>query len=63
MFAVKNEYVVFTGILLSMTRQQAKALIYSLGGIYQSTVTQKTTLLVSGTSTIDLLDNFVWELV
>ncbi|BBC61876.1 hypothetical protein DAT561_p0014 (plasmid) [Melissococcus plutonius] len=63
MFAVKNEYVVFTGILLSMTRQQAKALVYSLGGIYQSTVTQKTTLLVSGTSTIDLLDNFVWELV
>ena len=60
---MKNEYVVFTGILLSMTRQQAKALVYSLGVIYQSTVTQKTTLLVSGTSTIDLLDNFVWELV
>ncbi|BBC61881.1 BRCT domain-containing protein [Melissococcus plutonius] len=54
---MKNEYVVFTGTLLSMTRQQAKALVYSLGGICQSTVTQKTTLLVSGISTIDLLTN------
>ncbi|MFD1900712.1 BRCT domain-containing protein [Enterococcus termitis] len=45
---IEGEYVVFSGELLCMSRKQAKALIYSLGGYNQQTVNKKTTLLVTG---------------
>lgn len=52
---MKDTYFVFTGTLLSMSRKQAKALIYSLGGHNQNSVTKKTSFLVVGLSNVELL--------
>lgn len=57
---MKGKYFAFTGSLLSMSRKQAKALVYSLGGHNQDTVTKKTSFLVIGLSNVELLkeDNY-----
>lgn len=52
--SIANEFIVFTGKLVSMNRKQAQALVFSLGGWHQESITQKTTLLVVGLSKIDL---------
>lgn len=51
-----NEFVVFTGTLNRMTRDQAKSLIYSLSGHCQNAVSKKTTILVVGYSPIELFE-------
>ena len=51
----RQEVVVFTGVLSTMTRKQAKAMVYSLGATTQDSVTKKTTILVVGTLQGDLL--------
>lgn len=53
---LRNETVVFTGTLASMTRKQAQALVRSLGGQVQSSVSKKTTILVIGKSNLDLFE-------
>lgn len=53
---LQNETVVFTGTLASMTRKQAQALVRSLGGQVQYSVSKKTTILVIGRSTLDLFE-------
>ncbi|MFJ1628460.1 BRCT domain-containing protein [Marinilactibacillus psychrotolerans] len=53
---LKNEKVVFTGRLDSMTRTEAKHLILALKGSVQSSVSKSTTLLVVGKRTIDLFE-------
>ncbi|WP_225745009.1 BRCT domain-containing protein [Marinilactibacillus sp. Marseille-P9653] len=53
---IRNETVVFTGKLASMTRKQAQNLVRSLGGQVQYSVSQKTTLLVIGRSNLDLFE-------
>ncbi|MEI3633262.1 BRCT domain-containing protein [Lactococcus lactis subsp. lactis] len=45
---LENEYFVFTGTLTTMTRKQAQAIISGLEGHNQSSVTKKTTRLVTG---------------
>lgn len=45
--AYKNEVVVFTGRLDSMTRDEAMGLVRALGGTTGSSVTRKTTILVT----------------
>ena len=45
-----GEYVVLTGSLSSLSRPQAQKLIEEQGGTAQSSVTQKTTLVVAGES-------------
>ena len=52
----RNETVVFTGTLASMTRKQAQDLVRSLGGKVQSSLSKKTTLLVIGRSNLDLFE-------
>lgn len=47
---LENEYFVFTGTLTTMTRKQAQAIISGLEGHNQSSVTKKTTRLVTGYS-------------
>ncbi len=51
---IRNETVVFTGTLASMSRKQAQDLVRSLGGQVQYSVSKKTTLLVIGRSNLDL---------
>ncbi len=53
--SLKNEWIVFTGTLSSMTRKQAQAVILSLNGNNQNSVTHDTTLLVMGSRQSDLL--------
>lgn len=53
---IRNETVVFTGKLASMTRKQAQNLVRSLGGQVQYSVSKKTTLLVIGKSNLDLFE-------
>ena len=53
---IRNETVVFTGKLASMTRKQAQVLVQSLGGHVQYSVSKKTTLLVIGISNLDLFE-------
>lgn len=53
----RNETVVFTGTLASMTRKQAQDLVRSLGGQVQLSVSKKTTLLVIGRSNVDLFEH------
>lgn len=53
---LQNETVVFTGTLASMTRKQAQALVRSLGGQVQYSVSKKTTILVIGRSTLNLFE-------
>lgn len=53
---IRNETVVFTGTLASMTRKQAQDLVRSLGGQVQFSVSKKTTLLVIGRSNLDLFE-------
>jgi NAD-dependent DNA ligase (contains BRCT domain type II) len=45
--AFRDEVVVFTGKLNSMTRDKAMRIVRSLGGIIGSSVTRKTTILVT----------------
>lgn len=47
---MNQEWMVFTGTLSSMTREQAQALVVALGGHTQTIVTNQTTQLVIGTS-------------
>ena len=47
---MNQEWMVFTGTLSSMTREQAQALVFALGGHTQTIVTSQTTQLVIGTS-------------
>ncbi|EIZ3214088.1 hypothetical protein MPC59_003031 [Listeria monocytogenes] len=54
--SLKNECVVFTGTLSSMTRKQAQAIITSLNGKNQSSITQESTLLIIGSRQSDLLN-------
>jgi len=53
---IRNETVVFTGTLASMTRKQAQALVRSLGGQIQYSVSKKTTILVIGRSNLNLFE-------
>jgi NAD-dependent DNA ligase len=49
--AFQSEYVVFTGTLESMTREEAARHVTKLGGVHQGSITNSTTLLVSGEKT------------
>ena len=51
-----GESVVLTGTLSSMKRSEAQAKIEELGGVCQSAVTSKTTLVVAGESAGSKLD-------
>lgn len=53
--AFKDEVVVFTGSLSCMTRDEAIRLVRRLGGTNGSSVTKKTTILVSNIKNIDTL--------
>ncbi|MHA3999556.1 BRCT domain-containing protein (plasmid) [Lactococcus cremoris] len=55
---LENEYFVFTGTLTTMTRKQAQAIISGLEGHNQSSVTKKTTRLVTGYFPIDLIKGY-----
>lgn len=52
---IKNEKFVFTGTLLTMNRKQAQALVFSLGGKIQKSISKSTTILVIGNLQGDLL--------
>jgi len=52
---LKNEVVVFTGTLSCMTRKQAQATVFALGGKSKNTITQDTTYLVIGNWQVNLL--------
>lgn len=52
---LKDEYFVFTGTLTTMTRKQAQSIITGLKGHNQTSVTKKTTRLVTGNFPIDLI--------
>ena len=43
---IKNEKFVFTGALITMSRKQAQALVFSLGGKIQKSISKSTTVLV-----------------
>ena len=51
---IKNETVVFTGTLITMSRKQAQALVFSLGGKIQKNISKSTTILVVGNLQGDL---------
>lgn len=55
---LKDEYFVFTGTLTTMTRNQAKSIIVGLKGHNQSSVTKKTTRIVTGYFPIDLIKGY-----
>lgn len=55
---LKDEYFVFTGTLTTMTRKQAQSIITGLKGHNQSSVTKKTTRLVTGNFPIDLIKGY-----
>lgn len=55
---LKDEYFVFTGILTTMTRKQAQSIITGLKGHNQSSVTKKTTRLVTGSFPIVLIKGY-----
>jgi NAD-dependent DNA ligase (contains BRCT domain type II) len=55
---LKDEYFVFTGTLTTMTRKQAQSIITGLKGHNQSSVTKKTTRLVTGYFPIDLIKGY-----
>jgi DNA polymerase-3 subunit epsilon len=52
---IKNETFVFTGSLITMSRKQAQALVFSLGGKVQKSISKSTTILVVGNLQGDLL--------
>lgn len=52
---IKNEKFVFTGALITMSRKQAQALVFSLGGKIQKSISKSTTILVVGNLQGDLL--------
>lgn len=54
--AFKNEVVVFTGGLSSMTRNEANMLVRKLSGSVGSSVTKKTTYIVTNTENIENLE-------
>ncbi|MFW7374401.1 BRCT domain-containing protein [Vagococcus fluvialis] len=51
---IKNETVVFTGTLITMSRKQAQALVFSLVGKIQKNISKSTTILVVGNLQGDL---------
>ena len=53
---IRGERVACTGTLTSMTRDQVRALVYSLGGTFHASVTKETTLLVVGRQTLSLFE-------
>ena len=53
--AFKNEVVVFTGGLSTMRREEASRLVRKLGGSIGSSVTKKTTILITNTKDIESL--------
>ena len=55
---LENDYFVFTGTLITMTRKQAQAIVTGLKGHNQNSVTKKTTRLVSGYFPIDLIKGY-----
>lgn len=55
---LKDEYFVFTGTLTTMTRKQAQSIITGLKGHNQSSVTKKTTRLITGYFPIDLIKGY-----
>lgn len=55
---LKDEYFVFTGTLTTMTRKQAQSIITGLKGHNQSSITKKTTRLVTGYFPIDLIKGY-----
>ena len=52
---IKNKKFVFTGALITMSRKQAQALVLSLGGKIQKSISKSTTVLVIGNFQGDLL--------
>lgn len=56
---LENEYFVFTGTLITMTRKQVQSIIVGLKGHTQNAVTQKTTRLVTGYFPIDLIKGYI----
>nr|WP_283770058.1 MULTISPECIES: BRCT domain-containing protein [unclassified Enterococcus] len=57
MIFLKNEFIVFTGTLSTMTRKQAQGIVSALNGTNQSSITKQTTILVIGYQQTNLLDN------
>lgn len=53
---IRDEKIVFTGTLDSMTRGQAQALVRALDGQLQTKVSKTTSILVVGKSNIDLFE-------
>ena len=53
--AFKDEVIVFTGGLGSMSREEASRLVRKLGGSIGSSVTKKTTILITNTKDIESL--------
>lgn len=55
---LKDEYFVFTGKLTTMVRKQEQSIITGVKGQNQSSVTKKTTRLVTGYFPIDLIKGY-----
>ncbi|USI67026.1 BRCT domain-containing protein (plasmid) [Lactococcus petauri] len=55
---LKDKYFVFTGTLTTMASKQAQSIITGLKGHNQSSVTKKTTRLVTGYFPIDLIKGY-----
>lgn len=52
---IKDKKFVFTGSSITMSRKQAQALVFSLGGKIQKSISKSTTVLVIGNLQGDLL--------
>lgn len=53
---IRGERIACTGTLNHLTRKQFDSLVYSLGGVFQTTVTRIPTLLVVGKRSLSLFE-------